>query len=399
MEKRFLAALLAAVMIGALLPTTVQAGGMGDVERLPSEDYTFENGVLTIRDGVERIGDYAFCGFAAEGSEELPIDSAKITSVIIPSSVTDIGSYAFSDRRDLTSVTIPESVTSVGAQAFGRTGLTSATIPTTIGRSMFYDCTNLTSVIIGNSVTCIDSHAFRKCTSLTSVIIPDSVTSVESYAFEGCTNLTSVIIPNSVTSIGDCAFENCTSLTSVAVPNGVTSIDYAFRGCTSLTSVSIPNSVTSIYRAFEGCTSLTSVSIPNSVTSIYCAFEGCTNLTIYGQAGSYAEQYCKKNNIPFIAGNMPATAQAGHFENADGSDGPAWTITEVGKVTVDATALAPGEAVFVGCYDSNHHFINLKKLDAAQGAAQIDPNTPNVKLFLLGAVQQPLSPSVTVWGK
>ena len=49
-----------------------------------------------------------------------------LTSVTIPSSVTEIGPFAFSDCRSLTSVTIPSSITKIGDNAFsGCSGLTS----------------------------------------------------------------------------------------------------------------------------------------------------------------------------------------------------------------------------------------------------------------------------------
>ena len=41
-----------------------------------------------------------------------------IKKIIIPGSVTSIGSYAFDGCEDLTSVTIPDSVTSIGSWAF-----------------------------------------------------------------------------------------------------------------------------------------------------------------------------------------------------------------------------------------------------------------------------------------
>ena len=152
---------------------------------------------------------------------------------------------------------------------------------TSIGKSAFYECSNLTSVDIPNSVTSISNMAFYDCSSLTSVTIPNSVTSIGHSVFFYCSNLTSVTIPNSVTSIGNNAFMGCTSLISVSIPNSVTSIgDCAFQYC-SLTSVTIPNSVTSIGDyAFSCCYSLTSVTISNSVTEIgNYAFGYCTNIT------------------------------------------------------------------------------------------------------------------------
>ena len=199
----------------------------------------------------------------------------NLTSVTIPSSVTNIGDEAFYYCFSLTSIIIPNSVISIGDFAF-------------------YGCSRLTAITIGNGVTSIGCFAFAVCTSLTSVIIPNNVTNIGVGAFFNCTNLISVIIGNSVTSIGEMAFFECRNLTSVAIPNSVTSIgNSAFHNCTNLTSVTIPNSVTSIGDyAFFGCASLTSVTIPNSITNISLgAFRGCTSLN--GRVEKYSITPCK----------------------------------------------------------------------------------------------------------
>ena len=260
----------------------------------------------------------------------------KITSVIIPDSVTSIGDEAFYDCDSLTSIVIPDSVTSIGSQAFQYCSFTSITIPdsvTSIGNEAFSGCSKLTSVVIGDSVTSIGNEAFSGCSKLTSIIIPNSVTSIWGAAFYNCSSLTSIVIGDSVTSIGDEAFYDCDSLTSIVIPDSVTSIgidafsgcnipitEYkycnyipsgdnpyavlidttndnlstyeihpdtriiarsAFSHCSRLTSITIPDSVTSIGSfAFFGCSSLTSVVIPDSVTSIGdYAFSGCSKLT------------------------------------------------------------------------------------------------------------------------
>jgi hypothetical protein len=60
-------------------------------------------------------------------------NSAGYTHVVIPNSVTSIGSSAFKDCSGLTQVTIPESVTSIGEYAFaGCTGLTEVAIPSSV---------------------------------------------------------------------------------------------------------------------------------------------------------------------------------------------------------------------------------------------------------------------------
>ena len=204
-------------------------------------------------------------------------------NVVLPSSVTSIGSGAFNLCWKLTSVTIPDSVTSIGDQAFSK-------------------CGGLKSVTISNSVTSIGVEAFSGCMSLTSVTIPDSVTSIGRYAFGGCESLKSVTIGNGVTSIGNEAFRGC-GLTSVTIPDSVTSIGIsAFYGCKGLASVTIGRGVTSTGSdTFSGCSGLKSVVIPSNVTNIESsAFNSCTGLTSVTisssvtSIGEFAFNYCYK---------------------------------------------------------------------------------------------------------
>ena len=118
------------------------------------------------------------------------------TSITIPSGVTSIGDYAFSNCSALTSVTIPSSVTSIGGQAFN-------------------SCVALTSITIPSSVTSIGVMAFAHCIALTSITILSGVTSIGNIAFYNCSALTSITIPSSVTSIGSGAFSECTNLTDI----------------------------------------------------------------------------------------------------------------------------------------------------------------------------------------
>lgn len=221
---------------------------------------------------------------------------------------TYIGEGAFQRCNGLTTVSLPNGVTTITNSAFYNcSSLTNVTIPdsvTSVGNTTFNGCTSLASVIIGNGVTSIGNSAFRDCSGLTSITIPSSVTSIDTYAFSGCSSLEEiyynaqcelntsfrgwgntlkkVVIGDSTPSIGNDAFMTCSGLTSVTIGNAVTTIgNRAFYYCNRLASVTIGSGVTSIGEsAFLGCSSLTSVVIPNSVTSIGGdAFTYCSGLT------------------------------------------------------------------------------------------------------------------------
>ena len=192
---------------------------------------------ISIPSSVTAIGDNAFLGcfgltkaeFASvealcsiefgyganplEEADNLYINGREVKNLIIPSSVTAIGNYAFYGCDGITSVVIPSSVITIGYDAFwGCSGLMSVTIPnsvTTIGGGAFGECSGLTSVTISESVTTIGSGAFGGCANLTSVDIPSSVTTIESYAFRDCSGLTSVTIPSSVIYFDGSAFLGC----------------------------------------------------------------------------------------------------------------------------------------------------------------------------------------------
>ena len=127
-------------------------------------------------------------------------------------------------NTSVTSITISSSITTPTSTTISSSVTSSVT---SIGSSAFSGCTSLTSIAIPRGVTSIGSSAFSGCTSLTSIILPNditiprsSLTSIGDYAFNGCTSLTSITLPNSVTSFGEGTFNNCPSLTSIIIGSG-----------------------------------------------------------------------------------------------------------------------------------------------------------------------------------
>lgn len=84
-----------------------------------------------------------------------------------------LGDYVFNGCSGLTSLTLPSSVTEIGEGAFlNCRGLTNFTIPsgvTSIGHGAFFCCYGLISLTIPSSVTAIGSRAFNYCSGLTSI--------------------------------------------------------------------------------------------------------------------------------------------------------------------------------------------------------------------------------------
>jgi len=225
----------------------------------------------------------------------------NLTEIAIPMSVTGIQPFAFYGCTRMTTITV-ESANNFFSSADGvlfnknQTTLISCpagksgnyTIPssvTSIGSYAFTGCAKLTEVAIQGGVTYIDTTAFTTCPSLTSIMvdptnsvysssegvlfnknqaslirfpegksgnyaIPNSVTSLEPSAFRD-SSLTNVTIPTSISGIPSYTFLNCTNLETVVIPPGVTSIGaYAFYGCSSMTSAYFYGNAPSIATSF-----------------------------------------------------------------------------------------------------------------------------------------------------
>ncbi len=75
-----------------------------------------------------------------------------LTEITLPTSLTNIGDFAFCRCSSLTGITIPDSVTA-------------------IGQGVFYDCNNITTITIPAKVSRIGSNALSGCRNLMKVIV------------------------------------------------------------------------------------------------------------------------------------------------------------------------------------------------------------------------------------
>lgn len=187
---------------------------------------------VTIPDTVKRIGEESF-GRGGWDSE------LSISSVIIPSSVTEIGEGVFSGQNKLTSIVCNAKgfvVEAGGLYCLANNALLKAfpmsltkfavrSGTTRIGSSAFYECENLTSIDIPNSVESIGDRAFERCRSLTAVSVPSSVKEIGCVAFSYCDKLQTAYVSASISKLSSTVFAGCGSLTAVYLPETLTSID------------------------------------------------------------------------------------------------------------------------------------------------------------------------------
>ena len=256
-----------------------------------------------IPDGVISIGDNAF------QEVDHPL------SVVIPDSVTDIGSYAFPYKMNNYVLcgshgsTAEKHALEQGCrfeclnnaqysrlQEFDEDDSThkddslptyeyilneagDAVITAYHGNSATLD---IPAELDGHRVTEIGDEAFWYNPTLEKVTIPNTVTRIGTDVFSSCANLESISIPDSVTTIGSSFVCDCPSLRELIIPESVLELDtkYMCTGCTSLTTVVLPSSVTMIGdNAFNHCLSLTGLELPENVTCIWdYAFRQCRSL-------------------------------------------------------------------------------------------------------------------------
>ena len=263
------------------------------------------------------------------------------SEIVIPESfgiytVSEIRIRAFADNSQITSITIPSGVSEIYKETFNSMSnlveviFASGSNLTTIGKDAFSWNGDLTTIVFPDTLTSIGTSAFLYNSSLISVIIPSNVTNIGDSAFLGCSSLTAAVIHMTTTEVGDSAFDNCRNLTIYyegdTIPstwntnwnpdnqpifmNYIETIDNGeFIYATSsdnkaiLIGLSLTNSDSEIVipesfgiytvseiriRAFADNSQITSFTIPSGVSEIYKeTFNGMSNLVeIFFASGS-----------------------------------------------------------------------------------------------------------------
>lgn len=249
---------------------------------------------------ITEIGDYAFWRRAKNTNETTYIistfDSSKSNSCNIPSTVTYVGNYAFTNNQFL-NVSIPSSVIYIGTNAFG------SNISSSLS-SVIVDSNNNYFIVENDNLYSKDFKMllYHAKSSQNNAVVVNSNTKIIGFeAFNGA-SITSLDLNNAVESINGLAFNHCEKLGSVVNTAFLKYINYS--GNSNLTTDSSHYGQSAYdgklnkplyYGAFQNSTSLKSFDLKSASSLIGIgenAFKGCRNLNNFGSTISF---YSKNN--------------------------------------------------------------------------------------------------------
>ncbi|MGN0164317.1 MAG: leucine-rich repeat protein [Candidatus Ornithomonoglobus sp.] len=351
-------------------------------------------------DKEENLADAVFAN--AVNLEEVSVSNLK-----------SIGESAFYGCSRLISFKISDGVTEIKARTFkGCSSLTSMSLPssvTDIGESAFEDCINLETINIPNGIKYINNYTFRNCSKLSALVIPITVEEIGVEVLKGCNNLYSLRIPfigKSHEALDTWAADNVfgylfgytttpetgltyqfrdennvryyyyipDSLKTVEVDNKRLDTDnslsdtttvvpkYAFVNCASLKHITIDGGITVYEGAFKNCVSLKSLFLPTSVSRIEKdILYNCQNI--------------ESINVPFIGSsrndNNQYTSTLGYF----------WGVADESKGLDTEQYYAQGQSKFYHIPTTLRDVIISNETDLPFGSFM---NCLNLRTVVLG---------------
>ena len=333
---------------------TASAGTTGDLL------YSITDDKVTIHGCDANAGDCPEAMVIPSTIEGLPVTKIAygafytawgVKSVSLPSSLTEIGGYAFGFNLGLTAISIPASVTKINESAFANAknlaNVNFAGNAPEVGTDAFIGIATGAKANLSNSSQTgfgyngdsfaglvvtggIDPPPYEfyvgaeavtitgcrggaaacpETLSIPSTIAGKPVTTIAGGAFYASPTLTGVTLPDSVTEIGNFAFYH-TPLNRITLGSGLTTIGIAAFAYTNLTSITIPASVTSIGgQAFSPTESLLDVVFQGIAPTVAVgAFAGTgsgatatlasPSLTGYGLNGDLFDALIVRGGVP-----------------------------------------------------------------------------------------------------
>lgn len=299
------------------------------------------NGIeVVFGDTVEKIPENIFYSLTPS------LSTAKVVSVLIGASVTEIADSAFENCITLTNITVSKdnknyisedgvlystNKTAIVIYPAGKTDI-EFIIPDYVKRiknDAFANNIFLQKLTIHKNIVMIGENAFKNCTGLTTiywnakkiddfsypyvfedagsktngfkVLFGNTVECLPRYAFCN-SNVREIDFYGNVTSIPRGAFSRCRFLERIQLPNSVTTIENsAFEDCKVLSEIIIPESLTKINtHAFDGCGSLKKITVINPDCVFWNTFLSLDyNATIYSHVGGMVEEFADKYGYVF----------------------------------------------------------------------------------------------------
>lgn len=254
-------------LLATILCLSVMYGCSAEVKENPASDFEYkksedgdsilitkyvgasENVVIPAE--IDGLPVSKILGVAGEKTVIGTFENSNVKSVVIPDSVTSIGSNAFKNCSSLTKVKMPENLKTIGYNSFENcTSLKnidmSETALTQLGNSAFMDCTSLGEVKLPDTLETIYEKAFYNCSSLKEIRLPESLRIVYYEAFSNCTALKVITVSKTANLFGSVspAISDIPALEKIIFEDGRTEISgYGIFSTTSDVEVIIPASV------------------------------------------------------------------------------------------------------------------------------------------------------------
>ena len=221
---------------------------------------------ITVNDGYAQI---IYCDVS---NPEISGDY-KVPSEVAGYKVRQIGDRAFEGASNITSLTIPEGIESIGEYAFKRCSyFKTLYLPDTlknIGKGAFENNLSLISVRFPEGINQIPDNLFKDC-GFYEIDIPETVVGIGASALENNRNLSEIVLPQGVESIGDRAFYMCGALIDLSSLPQMQKIGSEAFSYNYIQKIVIPSSVSFIApHAFDGCFDLKEIVFEKGDAPLY----------------------------------------------------------------------------------------------------------------------------------